>query len=254
MTAPFSQNSLAVILFLHSSIVGDLSSPQPQSSPQPFSCFATTSIRPPIREHILETVGWVCLQLRINSPPRTKQRVHSLCCRPQARSVPRWWKRFERDGRGNASLLVRRVYGRKRICRPSTHKSGPTPPQPMLLKETRNIEAGRPGAETSAGVAKLYNAVDSATIRTRRHQADARGRGPECPGLLSPTRRVHQGIGRTSHYPLRRQDTRLWHGTQIMPHGQPLEDRLTVIGGSAHLENHKNGNKNAVLHHYTPRA
>jgi hypothetical protein len=40
-----------------SSVVGDLSSPQPQSSPQPFRCFATTSIRPPIREHVLATVG-----------------------------------------------------------------------------------------------------------------------------------------------------------------------------------------------------
>jgi hypothetical protein len=57
MMMPFSQNSLPVILFLHSSAAGDFSSRQPRSSPRPFHCFATTSIRPSIRKHLLETVG-----------------------------------------------------------------------------------------------------------------------------------------------------------------------------------------------------
>jgi hypothetical protein len=58
--------------------------PQPQSSPQPFCCFAITSIR----EHVLETVGWVCLQLwptpfspltaRINPPPEQSNLVMAL--------------------------------------------------------------------------------------------------------------------------------------------------------------------------------
>jgi hypothetical protein len=51
--------------------------------------------------------------------------------------------------------------------------------------------------------------------------------------------------------PLRRQDIRLWRGTQIMPHGQPLDVLLTATGVTVHLENQKNGNKNAVLHHYS---
>jgi hypothetical protein len=51
--------------------------------------------------------------------------------------------------------------------------------------------------------------------------------------------------------PLRRQDIQLWQDTQVVPHDAPLETLLATTGVTIHLENQKNGNKNAVLHHYS---
>jgi hypothetical protein len=50
--------------------------------------------------------------------------------------------------------------------------------------------------------------------------------------------------------PLRRQDIRLWDGGQLVPHHSPLPVLLAATAVTLHLENQKNGNKNAVLHHY----
>jgi hypothetical protein len=51
--------------------------------------------------------------------------------------------------------------------------------------------------------------------------------------------------------PLRRQDIRFWQDTQLVPHDAPPESLLTATGVTIHLENQKNGTRNAVLHHYS---
>lgn len=60
-----------------------------------------------------------------------------------------------------------------------------------------------------------------------------------------------QSSGERRTIPLRRQDIRLWDNGQLLPHTSPLAVLLNATGITIHLENQKNGHKNAVLHHYS---
>ena len=53
--------------------------------------------------------------------------------------------------------------------------------------------------------------------------------------------------------PLRKQDVRLWRGGFIIPNDSPLAVLLTADAVTLCLENQKNGDKNAVLHHTDSR-
>jgi hypothetical protein len=63
-----------------------------------------------------------------------------------------------------------------------------------------------------------------------------------------------KSYGKGCTIPLRQQDIGLWHGTQVVPHDAPLGTLLATTGVTIHLEDQKNGNKNAVLHHYVGHA
>jgi hypothetical protein len=60
-----------------------------------------------------------------------------------------------------------------------------------------------------------------------------------------------KSYGERRTVPLRRKDIRLWHDTQLVPNDAPLDSLLAATGVTIHLENQKNGTKNAVLHHYS---
>jgi integrase len=49
--------------------------------------------------------------------------------------------------------------------------------------------------------------------------------------------------------PLRKKDVRLWRNNQLISHDAPLAELLAADAVTLCLENQKNGNKNAVLHH-----
>jgi integrase len=55
--------------------------------------------------------------------------------------------------------------------------------------------------------------------------------------------------GTTQTVRLRKQDVKLWRGGFIIPNDSPLPVLLTADAVTICLENQKNGNKNAVLHH-----
>ena len=56
--------------------------------------------------------------------------------------------------------------------------------------------------------------------------------------------------GKRRTVPLRKKDITLWAGPNAIPNDAPLEVMKTATAVTVHLENQKNGHKNAILHHY----
>lgn len=60
-----------------------------------------------------------------------------------------------------------------------------------------------------------------------------------------------QSSRRTRTVPLRRQDIQLWHRKRLVPHSAPLHQLLRADAVTINLENQKNGQRGAIVHHHT---
>jgi hypothetical protein len=56
---------------------------------------------------------------------------------------------------------------------------------------------------------------------------------------------------RTRTVPLRRKDIQLWHRKQLVPQSAPLHQLLRADAVTINLENQKNGQRGAIVHHYS---
>jgi hypothetical protein len=56
---------------------------------------------------------------------------------------------------------------------------------------------------------------------------------------------------RTRTVPLRRKDIQLWHKNRLLPHSTPLHQLLQADAVTINLENQKNGQRGAIVHHHS---